>query len=442
MQTQITHQENSEWISKKEAVRILSQKSGHQMTTGYVARLARRKQIRAPQVDGQVVYHRGDVEAWRVKPSANGTTYITYICQRCGESYQRIKGNRSGQYCTPACAAKVTGEKSAQRLYIPDGQPMSKRTKDRRKKAAGLVRPYEPIVFDETFFDTWSDEMAWLLGLIWSDGCLLHYQVEICSKDKPLIELVATVIKGGRFGTKNRGQHFNIYFGSQQSFYRLRELGLTKRKSLTIQWPSGLPLEYEGSFLRGLIDGDGTVGLYQRRPNQYAPDLAVGLVTASPTLIEALRDCYTRHDLRFSVSCRDNSLLSPKWSFIWRIAVSEQESLRRLYSLLYPSNEVPCLQRKRAPYDTWMATPRRVSGRPPGEQRAPEELILFWVNEHPQQAADGVTIKDLCRYGPWQLAKMPVSNYRETLQGLISSGYNIQVSRRKGRHAEVYSFLS
>lgn len=130
-------------------------------------------------------------------------TMIDYTCQHCGETYQRIKGNTPGKYCSRHCGAMAN--KPSQHLVIPDNQLMSARTLARRRKAAGLTKPINTNPFNEKFFDTWTDEMAWLLGLIWSDGCLYGNTIDISTKDFQLAELVLAVIDGGTYALKNTG---------------------------------------------------------------------------------------------------------------------------------------------------------------------------------------------------------------------------------------------
>lgn len=238
---------------------------------------------------------------------------------------------------------------------------MSKNTLYRRRRAAGLTKPIVPASFNHEFFDSWSDEMAWMLGLIWSDGCLFGNTVEISSKDFQLIDLAMAVIGGGSYRLKNNGQHVRMYFTSPHTAARLRAIGLTEHKSLTIQWPNVSP-DYEGAFMRGLIDGDGSVLSYQYRSGQQVPDLHVQLVTASPFLRDGIAAWFDREEMRFSLSGRDYPE-RPNWHTLWKFSVNHQTSLKKLHGLLYPEECVPCLHRKRIPFDDWMTTPRARSGR-------------------------------------------------------------------------------
>lgn len=239
---------------------------------------------------------------------------------------------------------------------IPDGQPMSARTLARRKKEAGLVKVRQPSFLNEKFFDVWSPELAWVVGLIWSDGCLYGNTVDISSKDFQIIELVLALI-GGRYALKNRGEHLRVHFSSKHVATFLRSIGLTEKKSLTIAWPK-IPVEYEADFMRGLIDGDGSVISRSDRPGQQVPDLRVQLVTASALLRDGVANWLERNNISFTLYVRKDT--NP----LWRFTVLRQESLRTLYTLLYPQTDSVCLHRKRIPYDLWISTPRRQSGRP------------------------------------------------------------------------------
>lgn len=277
----------------------------------------------------------------------------TWICRNCNNPFEKVNTGHTYLFCSKTCATLYN--RPSQTLVIPDGQPMSKRTLHRRKKAAGLVFPPTPNYPDLNFFSSWSSELAWMIGLIWSDGCLSGNTVEICSKDFQLIDLVMS-LTGGRYGLKNQGQHLRITFTSKEITNFLRSVGLTERKSLTVEWPK-MPTEYMGDFMRGLIDGDGSVLIREDRPGQQVPDLVVQLVTASQNLRSGIAQWFDNQNIRYGLSYRDMG------NGLWKFSVRHQESLRTLYRLLYPSDHVVCLHRKYNPYSVWMDTPRIRSGR-------------------------------------------------------------------------------
>lgn len=243
------------------------------------------------------------------------------------------------------------------RSKIPDDQPMSRRTAYRRRAAAGLTRPIFRYPFNEAFFSEWSADLAWLVGLIWSDGNLTRNTIEICAKERDFMMMVADMIgQPNGVRPKNGGGAWRVVFTSKTVANFLRGVGLTPRKSFTVSWPV-MPPEYEAHFIRGLFDGDGCVTLRMDRQGQQVADLQWEVVTASV----ALRDSLARWMKDRGVHAR----VSLSHTTVWRVSVSKQSSLRILHGLLYPSTlAIPCLLRKRQKFDEWMATPRVRLGRP------------------------------------------------------------------------------
>jgi hypothetical protein len=233
---------------------------------------------------------------------------------------------------------------------------MSKRTEYRRRRAAGLTRPMRKNYPNEKFFETWTAELAWMIGLIWSDGCLYGNTIEISSKDFQLIDLIMS-LTDGHYALKNKGIHLRVHFSSKVIAERLRTIGLMEKKSLTIGWPH-MPIEYESDFMRGLIDGDGSILLHKRRTGQQVADLLVQLVTASPYLKDGIKGWFNRQQISYSLSFRNS------YNGLWKFSITKQSSLRKLYGLLYPVDDIVCLHRKYAPYNQWIQTPRVRSGRP------------------------------------------------------------------------------
>lgn len=231
---------------------------------------------------------------------------------------------------------------------------MSLRTYYRRRAEAGLSQPNFRYPWDETVFDEWSDSLAWLIGLIWADGHLAANHVDICSKDRDLMETVAEFIEqpnGVR--PKNGGKAWRVVFTSPRVAGFLRGIGLTEAKSHTAPWPD-IPEEFEAAFVRGLFDGDGTCRLRMTRAGQQVPDLVFEIVGAAPLLGDGLSEWMTANGIAHGKR-QDRNL--------WRVYVVKQSALRKLHALLYPASDVLALARKRANFDEWMTTPRARAGR-------------------------------------------------------------------------------
>jgi intein-encoded DNA endonuclease-like protein len=117
-----------------------------------------------------------------------------------------------------------------------------------------------------------TDNDAYILGLIYSDGNLNRNCIEISlnEDDKQLLEDVSQFVYGKiilsykkerQFKHKNgkiykqRGQ-YRFHITSKQVCENLREMGLCENKSLKLKAPK-IAKKYLSHFIRGLFDGDG-----------------------------------------------------------------------------------------------------------------------------------------------------------------------------------------
>jgi hypothetical protein len=129
--------------------------------------------------------------------------------------------------------------------------------------------------------------MAYLLGYIFTDGCLTNVGprrkdgspvtlgVKIGSTDPNHLEKLADILgkgvpidthkqgKGGFSGMEDRYLH-TIRFTRPRMIADLRKLGLTERKSLNMRFPL-VPDEFLRDFIRGCLDGDGSIYLESGR---------------------------------------------------------------------------------------------------------------------------------------------------------------------------------
>lgn len=130
---------------------------------------------------------------------------------------------------------------------------------------------YHRPKYNEKFFDVWSPELAWLVGIMLSDGHISSnfrcgskfVNIRMCDKD--VVEKVKKIIqyKGKvRFCKREQLQYKDSYiivvYGNAIWQFFI-DLGMDNHKSYTAKWPVGLPDEYVSHFLRGLFDGDGSI---------------------------------------------------------------------------------------------------------------------------------------------------------------------------------------
>lgn len=132
----------------------------------------------------------------------------------------------------------------------------------------------EKVSFNKRFFSSWSSEMAYVLGVIYTDGNLIS-RGGSCNMDRFSIsqkepELLIKVLALMECNATIHFRRENIYSGRKagalhwfsiaenEVYNDLIRLGLTPHKSLTINFPE-VPNEYVRHFIRGCWDGDGSV---------------------------------------------------------------------------------------------------------------------------------------------------------------------------------------
>ncbi len=120
---------------------------------------------------------------------------------------------------------------------------------------------------NESFFDTWSDEMAYVLGYMYADGNIVSFPsirakyVRFFSTDKDRIELIRLLMNSEHRihieqRIASRKPLYRIHIGSHRLFDALARHGVTPRKSLTCTFPD-VPNAYLAAFVLGYFDGDG-----------------------------------------------------------------------------------------------------------------------------------------------------------------------------------------
>lgn len=118
--------------------------------------------------------------------------------------------------------------------------------------------------------------MAYAVGLIATDGCLLskRKQIAFVSKDRDLIDTLLTCLgRASKYrSTRTRigNEVFRAQFGDAGLYLWLLSIGLTPRKSLTLG-SIEVPNEFLVDLVRGLLDGDGSIytGVHAPTPSTY-----------------------------------------------------------------------------------------------------------------------------------------------------------------------------
>lgn len=107
----------------------------------------------------------------------------------------------------------------------------------------------------------------YLLGAYITDGCVskngCSLTTELKSKDLDWLESIRNIISPQSLVQKTKGNCYRLRISSKELANWLIEHNCVPRKSLTVRMPN-VPNEYLPDFIRGCIDGDGSLGIYTR----------------------------------------------------------------------------------------------------------------------------------------------------------------------------------
>lgn len=179
---------------------------------------------------------------------------------------------------------------------------------------------------NEAFFDQWTNEMAWVLGLIVTDGNIPtdnYSALSISQKDEATLKLIAKYMGADYIITalyKTRKTP-TLLINSAKLRKRLFELGITNKKSLVIPFPK-VPEEFLPAFIRGVIDGDGWV-----QDRGYVMNVTTGSNDFANGLVTTFRSWQLNSEI--------TTQLSGTGKFIYRVWVKGKYDIIKLAKILY-----------------------------------------------------------------------------------------------------------
>lgn len=142
----------------------------------------------------------------------------------------------------------------------------------------------------------WSFNIAYAIGLMTADGNLSSdgRHMTFVSKDLDLIYIFKKCLglrnkiskKSSGYSRDKSKKYYFIQFGNVKLYNFFKSIGLTPRKSKTIR-KLIIPHQYFSDFLRGLIDGDGSIG-YFMHPESTLKQFRIRITSGSRDFLEWL----------------------------------------------------------------------------------------------------------------------------------------------------------
>ena len=214
----------------------------------------------------------------------------------------------------------------------------------------------DKIHFNENFFSKWSNEMACVLGLIYTDGTILRHKrkrqevfgiLEFAQKERELLEKVLKLmccnakiryIKQRKYVNTTAGELYFFSITNNILYEQLTKLGLTPNKSLSMAFPK-ITEDYIRHFIRGCWDGDGTVYIEKRNGN-----LKTSFVCGSLEFITVLKEHLRKQGLSDVTLYEDRRSKKGNVSYYFRYGTNN--SIKLFYYLYDGVPENQYLKRK------------------------------------------------------------------------------------------------
>ncbi len=203
---------------------------------------------------------------------------------------------------------------------------------------------------DETFFDNLNETSSYVLGLLYSDGCVNKNRIELTLSDKDIVYKVKTELKyTGNITSFDQSKYketyktsYSLIITSKILVNKLIALGCVPKKSKILLWPNIPSLSYP-DFIRGYFDGDGCISTSWKTQQNRVPILA-SYVSFVGT--EAFISKLQAYLLAMSITSSIKSNSDVK-----ELIIGGNNNLRILFHLLYSNPNSIKLERK---YNKWV----------------------------------------------------------------------------------------
>jgi len=127
---------------------------------------------------------------------------------------------------------------------------------------------------DDSFWNKWTPEFSWFLGLMFADGNIHpdRARAYLTSKDIKLLKQVRDLLKSN-FKIQTKATTPQLIINSMDRVEHLEGHGITKSKTYTVKFPY-IPDEFMSHFVRGFIDGDGWLTIRKNGQAEFGVEIS------------------------------------------------------------------------------------------------------------------------------------------------------------------------
>ena len=191
-----------------------------------------------------------------------------------------------------------------------------------RAQSSGQPRKHK---VNEDFFKVWTHEMAWVLGLLITDGHVSNsvHTVSFAQKDERILRLIAKYMDAA-YILAPQGPTSTVptlLINSKKIKNDIGKFGITPKKSFTVPFPN-VPEEFLPSFVRGVIDGDGWV-----QKTGYVMNITSGSHLFATGLLSVFQS--------WTINSEISSKINKNGKHVYRVWVKGKYELPKLAKIIY-----------------------------------------------------------------------------------------------------------
>jgi hypothetical protein len=124
-------------------------------------------------------------------------------------------------------------------------------------------------ILNTDYFKSNDKDMYWLIGLLAADGCVYKNTIKLSQSGPTGYSIISHITKLldyknpiGKHNPKNGNTSYNITISSKEMIDDIGKFGIIPQKTKSYKLPEILEENNFKNFIRGYIDGDGCVGIY------------------------------------------------------------------------------------------------------------------------------------------------------------------------------------
>jgi intein-encoded DNA endonuclease-like protein len=210
---------------------------------------------------------------------------------------------------------------------------------------------------DESIFISGINETnSYILGLIYSDGCLSfdqhchRFKITISLNDIDIMEKVHKLMTPQKKlheykHPKGTRPTYSVISCNEYDIDFIKSMGITERKSCNITFPN-IEKRYIPHFIRGYFDGDGSVYVNTTKTNhndnvKYYSYINASFTTGSLNFADQLNGILNKNDVLSHV-VKD----SREDHISWYVKIYEKQSVKRFYEWIYTDAELYLSRKK------------------------------------------------------------------------------------------------